>query len=167
MKLNAQMLIEEKIILDPENLGKCAQVGYDLTIKNITRIKGGFVPKEGKATIAKYSQMPLVNRKLGEEKILCWELGKGIYSLTFDQGIRLDEKHSGEVKHRSSVLRCSGQITSGEFDPGFECENIGATLIVHEFLQVELGSRLAQVIVQSCWPTEKYEGSYQGDKDLK
>lgn len=70
---------------------------------------------------------------------------------------------------RSSTNRCAMLLRSGVFDPGFECEEAGATLYVFADGQVEIqeGARLGQLVLAECEEASEYNGSYQGDKDLK
>jgi len=96
-----------------------------------------------------------------------WYLSPGVYSLTFHQGVKLDNKHTVFIRHRSSILRSGSLITSGAFDPGFQCEEIGATLFVYQPITIEEGARVAQILVFENHEAEKYNGNFQGDKDLK
>jgi len=137
--------------------GKPAQVGYDLTVKNITQITGGKIGVE--SVITPYMEVPFNNNG--------WWLQPGVYSLTFEQGIKLDKKHTAFIRHRSSLLRIGALITSGVFDPGFECEEIGATMFVNNLIGIEKGVRLVQIIIMENYSANKYEGSYQGDNDIK
>lgn len=141
-----------------------AQVGIDLSIKNITKIVGGVLGNRSKKV---YNYLSL--DKVEIEGKSYWNLGPGVYSLTFNEGVKLPEDKAGFVKHKSTVLRIGGQITSGVFDPGFECENLGATLFVKTTsILIEENAQAAQFLIwESNKTTKAYNGSYQGDKDLK
>jgi len=147
------------------NFGKKAQCGIDLSIKNIRRIKGGKIFQKGKE-IDEYEEVEI---KINEKGNIVFILSKGIYSLEFDQDIKLDNKHCGHVKGRSTTNRVGCYIWSGEFDPGFECPSIGATMLVFSdnIVEIEEHSCLAQLILEECEESEEYNGSYKGEKDIK
>jgi len=149
--------------LDTKGKGAKAQVGYDLTLKGVKQINGGVVLKDQTA-VEEYTQvMPTFT---STEKFL-FELQPGTYSLTFEQGIKLDANHTAFIRHRSSVLRCGGIITSGVYDPGFEVDEMGAVLVATKPIDIELGARVAQVIIFENSTAELYDGQWQKDKDVK
>jgi deoxycytidine triphosphate deaminase len=147
------------------DFGAKAQCGIDLSIKNIRRIKGGKIFQDGKE-IDEYEE---VDTKTNEKGNKVFALPNGVYSLEFDQDIKLDNKHCGYIKGRSTTNRCGCYIWSGEFDPGFECPSIGATMLVagDNLVEIEEHSRLAQLILEECEESEEYNGSYKGNKDIK
>lgn len=163
MILNAENVLK----FLPNGLGQYgakAQCGIDLSVCNINRIIGGEIGIEGK-NILPYKSVDLIYKN----DHYYWKLDKGVYSLTFDQGIKLDNKHCAEVIARSTMRRIACDVRSSLFDPGFECDNIGATLYVYseEPIIIEKHSRLAQIVIKECEESEEYEGSYKGNKDLK
>lgn len=170
MILNAENVLKSI----PNGLGEfgsLAQVGIDMSVKHITRIRGGKIYQgKKKAEIIEYGDVPYIFDKDENGKgVKCWKLGYGVYSLTFHQGVKIDNKHCGMVIGRSSTNRCAMLLRSGVFDPGFECEEAGATLYVFADGQVEIqeGARLGQLVLAECEEASEYNGSYQGDKDLK
>lgn len=168
------MILNSDNVLDfiPSGLqqfGKKAQVGIDLSIKNITKIVGGKLFQNGKKNIKEYKN---VSFYINDEGIKTWKLNKGVYSLTFDQTVQLDTKHCGKIVNKSTILRIGGFITSGVYDPGFKSsdEGCGATLFVFEdnSIEIEKGSCLVQLVIEECEEAESYseKGSYQHNKDL-
>lgn len=162
MLLSAESLLNFNI-LEPNGLGEPQQIGYDLTLKSVSKIIGGEITKH-KSFIEDYILIEPINNS--------WSLSNGVYSLTFHQGVDLTPKNcrqfTGFVRHRSSILRCGSLITSGIFDSGFICDNIGATLFVFNDIKIEQESRIAQFYVIENEPTKNlYNGNYQGNKDLK
>ena len=160
------MLLDAKQVeqfLDTKGKGAKAQVGYDLTLKEVKKIKGGIVLKESTGLSDYESIMPTLT---SNEKFI-FELQPGTYSLTFEQGIKLDANHTAFIRHRSSVLRCGGIITSGVYDPGFEVDEMGAVLIVAKPLMLERGARVAQIVMMENNPAELYDGQWQKGKDIK
>ena len=160
MLLNANQVEQ---FLQTNNKGAKAQVGYDLTLKGVKQISGGLVLAD-KTVVADYVEM--MPTFTTAEKFI-YELQPGTYSLTFEQGIKLDAAHTAFIRHRSSILRCGGIITSGVYDPGFEVEEMGAVLIATQPIDIEKGARVAQVIIFDNVDAEKYNGQWQGNKDVK
>jgi len=157
------MILSADQILDyvtTNSKGKPAQVGYDLTVKDIKIINGGVLHKD-KTELEEYSDT--IKTSNGDYFIL----SPGAYSLTFDQGIKLDNKHTAVIRHRSSVLRMGGVITSGIYDPGFEVDEMGAVLINSKPISIQKGARVAQVVISENHSTKLYDGQWQGPKDVK
>jgi deoxycytidine triphosphate deaminase len=148
-----------------KQFGAKAQCGIDLSIKNIRRIKGGKIFQDGK-DIDEYEEVDSYNNTKGNKIFV---LPNGVYSLEFDQDIKLDNKHCALVIGRSTTNRVGCIIRSSVFDPGFECPSIGATMYAlgDTIIEIEEHSRLAQLIVIECEESEAYNGSYKGNKDLK
>lgn len=151
-------------LLITNDLGKPAQVGYDLTLKSVNLIGGGTVTKE-KTLIDDYHEVMMTKDAKGR---FVYQLAPGkAYSLTFEQGIKLDNKHTAMIKQRSSVLRCGAIITSGIYDPGFQTDNIGAVMFTYNRVVLEKGARVAQVYMFENTESELYEGQFQGKADVK
>jgi len=169
MYLNAKQILALNII-QMNGMGKEAQVGIDLTIKAISQIQNGIIMKDS-AKILPYKEVESdfyqLNHEDPTQETEAWILAPGVYSLTFHQGVKLDTKHNGRVIHRSSILRSGAQITSGIFDPGFECDELGGTMFVHNPITIEKGARIAQFMVSENYESEAYNGNYQSTKDLK
>ena len=160
MILNADQV---EALLQTNGKGAKAQVGYDLTLKGVKKINGGIVLKD-KTELEKYDEiMPTFT---ANEKFL-FELQPGTYSLTFEQGVKLDNKHTAFIRHRSSILRCGGIITSGVYDPAFYVDEMGAVLIATQPIDIELGARVAQLIVFENYEAEAYTGQWLGALDKK
>jgi deoxycytidine triphosphate deaminase len=160
MLQNSNQVLE---LLQTNDKGALAQVGYDLTLKGVKKIIGGIVMQD-KTMVTDYTEVaPNIN---GDGKFI-YKLAPGTYSLTFDQGIELPANKTAFIRHRSSVLRCGGIITSGVYDPGFKVDEMGAVLLATESIIIEKGARVAQIIVFENNPAELYNGQWQGAKDVK
>lgn len=146
------------------DFGAKAQCGIDLSIKNIRRIKGGKIFQNGKE-IDEYEEVDTYTNEKGNK---VFALPNGVYSLEFDQDIKLDNKHCGIIIGRSTTNRVGILIRSGWFDCGFE-STIGATMYAlgDNIVEIEEHSRLAQLILFECEESEEYNGSYKGKKDIK
>lgn len=160
MLLNADRVA---LLLDTKDKGKKAQVGYDLTLKSINKVNGGVVMKD-KTTIFPYDEIaPTIN----DDGKFVYIIEPGTYSLTFEQGCELDANHTAFIRHRSSVLRAGGIITSGVYDPGFTVDEMGAMLIATERIVLEKGARIAQIVMMENLTAELYDGQWQKEKDVK
>lgn len=159
------ILNSDKILrfLDTRGLGSKAQVGYDLTLKSVKSINGGSVLTD-KTVVEDYAAVTPYMSEVGK---LLFKLEPGTYSLTFEQGIKLDTSHTAFIRHRSSVLRCGGMITSGVYDPGFEVDEMGAVLFATKQIILEKGARVAQIVICENHLAEAYDGQWQGSKDVK
>jgi len=160
MLLNASKV---ESFLQTNNKGKKAQVGYDLTLKLINKINGGCVMKD-ETKISHYNEIDLTLNDVGKYVYI---LNPGTYSLTFEQGCKLDANHTAFIRHRSSILRAGGIITSGVYDPGFNVKEMGAVLIATERIIIEKGARVAQIIMMKNYESELYDGQFQNKKDIK
>jgi len=149
--------------LQTNNLGEKAQVGYDLTLKAVKKVRGGMVLKD-KTVLEDYEDVSPTLTATGK---YVYSLTPGVYSLTFDQGIKLDNRHTAFIRHRSSILRCGAQITSGVYDPAFEVDEMGAVMFVSNTMHIEKGARVAQVILFENYEADAYSGQFLGAKDIK
>jgi deoxycytidine triphosphate deaminase len=149
-------------LLQTNGKGAKAQVGYDLTLKEVKAVLGGTVLAD-KTIVKDYVEISTQD-KAGR---FLFVLTPGTYSITFEQGIKLPTNKTAFIRHRSSIVRCGGVITSGIFDPGFEVEEMGAILIVTEQITIEKGARVAQVYVFENNEADAYSGQWQGNKDVK
>jgi len=121
--------------------GKKQQVGIDLTVKNIRKIEGGSITIDYGTKPNPYTEVERGNLDS------VFVLPRGIYSLEFDQGVKLDNKHAGLIIHRSSINKVGAKILSGIYEPGFWCDTIGATLhVIDKPVYIERGARIAQFI---------------------
>lgn len=159
MLQNADQVLE---LLTTHAKGAKAQVGYDVTLKEVKRVMGGTVLSD-RTIVADYKEVALED-KAGR---FLFVLEPGTYSLTFEQGIKLPTNKTAFIRHRSSIVRCGGIITSGIFDPGFEVDEMGAVLVVTRMLTIEKGARVAQVYVFENTEADAYDGQFQKSKDVK
>lgn len=156
MLLNAKKV---ESYLTTNDMGQRAQVGYDLTLKGVKRIYGGSVYKD-KTEVITYSEIQPNAHGI-------YHLQPGTYSLTFHQGVKLNEKTTAFIRHRSSVLRCGAIITSGVYDPSFYVDEMGAVLIAHNTINLEQDARVAQIIIMENYEAEAYAGQWLGKSDYK
>ena len=160
MLLNAYEVEE---FLSTNGKGARAQVGYDLTVKEIKEINGGMVLSD-KTLVEDYTPVMPTMSPTGK---LLFKLAPSTYSVTFEQGIKLDLHHTAFIRHRSSMLRNGAIITSGVYDPNFEVEEMGAVLIATKPISIEKGARIAQVVLFENHLSEAYSGQFQKSGDIK
>lgn len=160
MILNADQV---EMYLTTRGLGAKAQVGYDLTLKGVKVINGGVVMSNKTSVIDYTGLIPTI----GSEGRKIFKIDPGTYSLTFEQGCKLDANTTAFIRHRSSILRCGAIITSGVYDPGFEVEEMGAVMIATKNIVIELGARVAQILMFQNNTASKYNGQFQGSMDIK
>jgi deoxycytidine triphosphate deaminase len=135
--------------------GKKAQVGIDLTVKEIRQISGGSLYKDSTKLGEYLTVTPSIDNN-GKEG---WMLISGhAYSVTFDQGVQLGSVHTAFIRHRSSLLRMGWTCTSGVYDPGFEVDEMGAVIMGNTNIFIEKGARIAQIIVSENYPADMYDG---------
>ena len=149
-------------LLQTNGKGAKAQVGYDLTLKEVKQIVGGTVFSD-KTEVLPYLEVPTFVK----DSKTVYTLSPGSYSLTFEQGVKLPSGKTAFIRHRSSILRCGAIITSGVYDPGFEVDEMGGVLIATRPINIEKGARVAQIIIFDNSEAELYDGQWQGNKDVK
>ena len=172
--LNAKQIIDEGLLLLENTQGKPAQVGYDITLKEVQKIgnrigggvynlsRGGKIGKvlKDKTELTTYSPINTIML----DGVEGWLLHEGVYDITFNEGCKIPENRVAFIKQRSSLYRNGAIINSPVFDPGFETEFMGTLLYVHEPLFIEKDARVAQIYFHECEPAEKYDGQWQNDK---
>jgi deoxycytidine triphosphate deaminase len=166
--LNAQQILNEGLLKLEHSKGKPAQVGFDLSIKQVNKIgsKGAEVAKIGrvlknKTELTTYTPHGLISLPDG---VIGWLFQPGVYDITFNEGCKLPSNRVAFIKQRSSLYRNGTIINSPVFDPGFETEFMGTLMYVHETIFIEENARVAQIYFHECEPAELYDGQWQGDK---
>jgi deoxycytidine triphosphate deaminase len=165
--LNAKQIIDEGLLLLEHTKGKPAQVGYDLSLKAVQKIGTGTVlnGKIGKVLKDRTeltTYIPTTTIKV--DGMEGWLLYQGVYDITFNEGCKIPDNRVAFVKQRSSLYRNGAIINSPVFDPGFETQNMGTLLYVHETIFIEKDARVAQIYFHECDPADKYDGQWQNDK---
>jgi len=167
--LNVQQILDEGLLRLEHAQGKPAQVGFDLTLKQVnevgvhnqydTNFKIGKVLKD-KTELTTYRPYALMNL----DGVAGWLLYPGVYDITFNEGCKIPANRVAFIKQRSSLYRNGAIINSPVFDPGFETEFMGTLMYVHTTIFIEENARVAQIYFHECEPAELYAGQWQGDK---
>jgi deoxycytidine triphosphate deaminase len=87
-------------------------------------------------------------------------LSPGGYVVRYAERIRIPEEHIGFLYPRSSLLRNSCMLDTAVWDAGYEGRGEGL-LEVHHEIQLELGARVAQLVLADADHVGEYDGSYQ------
>jgi len=91
-------------------------------------------------------------------------LSPGIaYSVDSMEYCKVPEDMVAFVIHRSTFNRSGVFVTGSVYDPGFE-GNIAGTMYVHNTVEVEMGTRFAQIVFMKAEAASLYKGSYQKQK---
>ena len=167
--LNVQQILDEGLLKLEHTQGKPAQVGFDLTLKQVNMLglngKDGRIGKvlKDKTELTNYTPYPLMNLDGAHG----WLLYEGVYDITFNEGCKLPSNRVAFIKQRSSLYRNGTIINSPVFDPGFETNFMGTLMYVHETIFIEENARVAQIYFHECESAELYNGQWQGDKQRK
>ena len=166
--LNAKQILDEGLLKLERTQGKPAQVGFDLTLKQVNKIgtsTAGITAKIGKVLkdkteLTNYTPYALMN----VDGVNGWLLYAGVYDITFNEGCKLPNNRVAFIKQRSSLYRNGAIINSPVFDPGFKTDFIGTLMYVHETIFIEENARVAQIYFHECEAAELYDGQWQGDQ---
>ena len=180
--LNAKQIISEGLLKLEHSQGKAAQVGYDLSLKAVSRIGSSIVVGGTFNKNTKIGKVLKVGRVLKDKTELTtyipietinldgdkgWLLYQGVYDITFHEGCKIDANRVGMIRQRSSLLRNGAIIASSIFDPGFETENMGTIMIVTATIFIEQDARVGQMYFHECDEVAEdklYSGQFQNDK---
>ena len=169
--LNAKQILDEGLLILEHAQGKPAQVGYDITLKEVNKIGnriGYNVFKEGRLGKVLKDKTVLTTYTFQNtimlEGVEGWLLHEGVYDITFNEGCKIPDNRVAFIKQRSSLYRNGAIINSPVFDPGFETQNMGTLLYVHEPIFIEKDARVAQIYFHECNGAELYNGQWQNDK---
>ena len=158
MLLNSNQIANHVI---ESEFSKRAQIGIDLSVCKIEYISAGSVVYKDKTLIdsAFYHEQELI--KIDNRD--CWRLSKGVYSVTFNEGIKVPADCATKITHRSSLYRTGTIIESPWWDPGFYCDQMNTTMIVNNSIIIEKNARIGQI---AFWKVdevgEQYDGQFQG-----
>ena len=168
--LNADQIVEKGLLKLEQSKGKKAQVGYDLSLKEVNRIgtvsvngepiKIGKVLKD-KTELTNYTPIALTNLD-GDRG---WLLYQGVYDITFHEGCKIPSNYVGLIRQRSSMLRNGTVLHSSIFDPGYYCEFMGTVMVVNETIFIEEDARVGQIYFHECEEVGQenlYSGQWQG-----
>jgi deoxycytidine triphosphate deaminase len=172
--LNSEQIIEKELLKLEYSKGKPAQIGYDLSVKEIKSLRGtGYVSVE-KTILPEYmTQYTTKDKTYNPDNFepiyhYRWYLTPGYYEVTFWEGCKIPNNLVGLIRQRSSMLRNGTLLHSSVFDPGFETDFMGSFIAVFHPIFIEKDARIAQIYFHECEPvSELYDGQWQNDKQRK
>jgi len=166
MLLNGQNIIEAGIII-PSEYSKVSQVGIDLSLAKVEKIKEGShiykdrtdINPDGFKTVEPGTFYDVETGR----QLDAWKLKKGVYAITFNEGCNIPAEYTGTILHRSSLYRTGTIIVSPIWDPGYKTEKMGTVMIVNVDLFVEVNARVCQIsFTENQLVTDLYNGQWQG-----
>lgn len=159
MVLNPQRMIDQGILFnlkDPAH--QCQQNGVDLHVKEFYELTStGTIYKERSVISERKTLIPI---QCLEGMFWCFS-SPGYYGVTFFEGCNLPAHVSAEIKVRSSLLRSGVIIKSGWFDSGFHTDSLGCFALVTKPIDIEEGSRIAQIVFYHSDSCKLYDGQFQ------
>lgn len=178
MLKNASYIYDNIIIADEKNTTKkhCkkAQVGVDLTIKNLLKLENaGFVSKNS-TYVSNYTQLnPTIQSICIDKQSLKfngWFIPQGSYIVELNEGCSFGSNDTGYIIMRSSLNRNATSVQSAVWDPGYTSKekdiirpmSVRLTVDTPNGIYLEKNARIAQLIVFENEDTEKYKGQFQG-----
>ena len=163
MQLTGKQIVKENIITNyAENAVQ--QQGVDVRIASLSRVDGyGRVPKEGKTMLGTRVDIKPIMKDGAEMFVLT----PGYYEVVLMESCKIPSNCVLNYKTRSSLVRCGATVYSGQYDAGFETDAMGCFLEVRIPIRIEVGARIAQVVVNESYPVSNddlYDGQWQHDK---
>lgn len=163
MQLTGKQIIEAGIITNYSD-DAIQQQGVDVRVAAISEvIGGGEIPAFGKTK----KSMTTPCRPVAYDAREVYVLSPGYYEVTLMESCKLPNNVELDYKSRSSLVRCGATVHSGQFDAGFETEQMGCFMDVRRPIRIEVGARIAQAVVNETYPVAEenlYNGQWQGDK---
>ena len=175
MLKNAEYIYENVIISDENNTTKqyCkkAQVGVDLSVKNIWMLGNVGVVTKDKTYVPTYLKAAKETKyyeNIGKE-ITGWFLPKGTYICELNEGAQFGDNDTGLIIMRSSLNRSGVTIQSAVWDPGFTTRdgekvntmNVRLTVDSNVGFFLEENSRVAQILIFENEASSLYQGQFQ------
>jgi deoxycytidine triphosphate deaminase len=169
MMLTAKQILQEKLITNVDNPKCIQQVGIDLEVVDISTLTGvTIIPSEGKTLLCAFEKIqPIINdtiKSLLDREQSGWLLKPDYYQVTFKQGCKLPGNRVLQIIQRSSLCRGGGITCSGLYDPGFQTDALGSSILITKPIYIEYGARICQAFVNKCSMVDnKYKGQFQND----
>ena len=91
-----------------------------------------------------------------------YTLSPGGYVVRYGEVVTIPDDHVGFILPRSSLMRNSCMINTAVWDAGYSGRGEGL-LQVHHDVELEVGARIAQLVLARADHEGVYDGSYQGE----
>jgi deoxycytidine triphosphate deaminase len=89
-------------------------------------------------------------------------LEPGGYVVRYGERVTIPDGHVGFILPRSSLMRNSCMVNTAVWDAGYSGRGEGL-LQVHHAVELEVGARIAQLVLARAEHEGTYDGSYQGE----
>ena len=174
MLKNAEYIYENVVIADEVDTTKkyCkkAQVGVDLSIREVSKIISHGCIYTDKSYVSKYKNIPTENIVGSDKDYEGWFLPKGTYIVLLNEGCNFGPTDTGLIILRSSLNRCGVSVQSAVWDPGYNSFNgdsilpmsVRLTVDTEQGIFIEKNARIAQLLVFQNDDTTLYDGQFQG-----
>lgn len=153
---------------------KKAQVGVDLSVKNVMKFKtsGKVFKDQTYASCTEPIGTTYIYDSLKQQTREVWDLTPGTYIIELNEGCSFSPNDTGFIILRSSLNRCGVSIESAVWDPGYtsvegdEVNTMSVRMTVHNphGFELEKNARVAQLVVVDNQDTEVYNGQWQGGR---
>lgn len=176
MLKSAKYIFDNIIISDEvnstKNYAKQAQVGVDMSVRNIYKVDSpGFVATD-KTYVPRYVKMESRYLNYNGHEFTGWFLHPGTYICELNEGTQFGPNDTGYIIQRSSLNRSGVTLLACVFDPGFTTrENdtvntVSVRIIVENQngFYLEQNARVGQMIVFENESCELYNGQYNGGR---
>ena len=170
MQLTGKQIVNRGIVTNFSQEG-IQQQGIDVRLdkvitfdfnQHLTSNQVGYVPERGKTVLMKRHELKPQRSTSGKE---IWHLEPGYYEVIVKEGCKMPDNAAMVFISRSSMVRNGAIIHCGQFDAGFETEQMGFFLQVIFPINIERGARIAQTRIFESESVENlYEGQFQGDQ---
>ncbi|QGN07605.1 deoxyuridine 5'-triphosphate nucleotidohydrolase [Halorhabdus sp. CBA1104] len=128
--------------------------GVDLTVEAVfEQVSAGRIGRDGK---------DVGDREPVETDDGHFHLDPGGYVVRYAEPVRIPDGHVGFLLPRSSLLRNSCMLDTAVWDAGYEGRGEGLLEVYHE-IELEVGARIAQLVVAEAAHHDTYDGDYQGE----
>lgn len=169
MQLTGKQIVENGIVFNYCEEG-VQQQGLDVRLANVYEVytgewETGYIANKGKTLRPLRRKINPVVGQPDEQELFILE--PGYYEVDFMEGCKIPNNTTLGYKTRSSLVRCGAIVHSGQFDAGFQTEQMGAFLHVILPIKIEKGARIAQAVVLESYSVDDkdlYNGQWQNDK---
>jgi dUTP pyrophosphatase len=128
--------------------------GVDLTVRSVFRqTEPGRIGRDDKR---------VGDRAAVDPRDGTYRLDAGTYVVRYGEPVRIPEGHVGFVLPRSTLLRNSCTLDTAVWDAGYEGVGEGRLDVGHP-LELEQGSRIAQLVLAEADHEATYDGAYQSE----
>ena len=101
--LNAKEIEKEGLIVLDNAKGKFAQVGYDLSIKSISKLKGNGQVLKAKTVVNDLESVEMSHLADSYNEVYGWLLEPGTYDVMCNEGCDIAPNRTAMVRQRSSI----------------------------------------------------------------